>query len=69
MSDTTAKSVLEAAVSAGVHYIDTATYYGLGLSERRVGEGLRSHREIVVSTKVGRLLQPDRDRRFENRRR
>jgi len=59
MSDTTAQAVLEAAVSAGVHYVDTAPYYGFGLSERRVGDGLRGHGDVVISTKVGRLLQPD----------
>jgi len=59
LSDTTAQSVLKAAVSAGVHYVDTAPYYGFGLSERRVGDGLRGHRDIVVSTKVGRLLHPE----------
>jgi D-threo-aldose 1-dehydrogenase len=59
MSDATAQSILEAAVSAGVQYVDTAPFYGFGLSERRVGDGLRGERSCVISTKVGRLLQPD----------
>jgi D-threo-aldose 1-dehydrogenase len=59
ISDATAKAVLETAVSAGIHYIDTAPLYGFGLSERRVGDGLRGQRSRVISTKVGRLLQPD----------
>jgi D-threo-aldose 1-dehydrogenase len=59
MSDATAQAVLEAAVSAGIHYVDTAPFYGFGLSERRVGDGLRGQRSRVISTKVGRLLVPD----------
>jgi len=59
MSDATAQAILEAAVSAGIRYIDTAPFYGFGLSERRVGDGLRDERSCVISTKVGRLLEPD----------
>jgi D-threo-aldose 1-dehydrogenase len=45
---------------AGVRYYDTAPHYGIGLGERRLGEGLagRSRQEFVVSTKVGRVLVP-----------
>jgi len=59
MSSGSAQGILEAAVAAGVRYVDTAPYYGFGLSERRVGDGIRGHEHVVVSTKVGRLLQPD----------
>ncbi len=59
MSDATARAILDAAVSAGVEYVDTAPFYGFGLSERRVGDGLRGQRSCVISTKVGRLLRPD----------
>jgi D-threo-aldose 1-dehydrogenase len=47
-----------AATSAGISYIDTAPLYGFGLSERRVGDGVRDARHVVLSTKVGRLLRP-----------
>jgi D-threo-aldose 1-dehydrogenase len=59
MSDATARAILDAAVSSGIQYVDTAPFYGFGLSERRVGDGLRRERSIVISTKVGRLLEPD----------
>jgi D-threo-aldose 1-dehydrogenase len=59
MSDATAQAILHAATSAGVQYVDTAPFYGFGLSERRVGDGLRDRRSPVISTKVGRLLEPD----------
>ncbi|WP_345800878.1 aldo/keto reductase [Microbacterium sp. AZCO] len=49
---------IETAWDAGIRYFDTAPHYGVGLSERRLGEGLRGRPrdEYVFSTKVGRLL-------------
>ncbi len=60
VSDVDAFGALEAAWGAGVRYFDTAPHYGLGLSERRIGEFLagRPRDEFVVSTKVGRVLEP-----------
>jgi len=60
VSDDQATQTLDAAISAGLMYFDTAPYYGFGLSERRIGDGLRSRDcgDIIVSTKVGRLLCP-----------
>lgn len=55
-----AAAAVDAAWDEGVRYFDTAPHYGLGLSERRLGEALR-HRprdEYTVSTKAGRLLDP-----------
>jgi D-threo-aldose 1-dehydrogenase len=45
-------------LDGGIRYVDTAPYYGFGLSERRVGDLLRGRRDVVLSTKVGRLLVP-----------
>ncbi len=56
----TAHAVVERAWELGVRYFDTAPYYGSGLAERRLGAAVR-HRpreELVVSTKIGRLLRP-----------
>jgi D-threo-aldose 1-dehydrogenase len=43
-----------------VRYFDTAPHYGLGLSEQRLGAALasRSREGYVLSSKVGRLLEP-----------
>lgn len=43
----------------GIRYFDTAPHYGLGLSERRLGQALAGYPrdEYIVSTKVGRLLE------------
>ena len=54
-----ARSIVDAALSAGVNYVDTAPYYGHGLSERIVGDQLRG-RNYLLSTQVGRLLRPGR---------
>jgi D-threo-aldose 1-dehydrogenase len=60
VSDATAEAALQAAWDAGVRYFDTAPHYGLGLSERRLGKFLAGvpRDSYVVSTKVGRLLEP-----------
>jgi D-threo-aldose 1-dehydrogenase len=60
VADEAARATLEAALEQGITYIDTAPYYGFGLSERRVGEALRERDGFTLSTKVGRLLLPDR---------
>ena len=60
ISDEEAFGAVEAAWQTGVRYFDTAPHYGLGLSERRLGVALagRPRDEYVISTKVGRLLEP-----------
>jgi D-threo-aldose 1-dehydrogenase len=46
--------------ASGLRYFDTAPFYGLGLAEHRLGACLRTidRRELVLSSKVGRLLRP-----------
>jgi D-threo-aldose 1-dehydrogenase len=58
LADDTARATLAAAQAAGFGYYDTAPFYGFGLSERRLGDALRARKDIVLSTKVGRLLRP-----------
>ncbi|MEY4964655.1 MAG: hypothetical protein RL274_238 [Pseudomonadota bacterium] len=58
LPDETARATLAAARGAGFGYYDTAPFYGFGLSEIRLGEALQGHQDIVLSTKVGRLLNP-----------
>ncbi len=52
--------MVRAAWNAGVRYVDTAPFYGVGAAERRVGDAMRQHprNDWVLSTKVGRLLRP-----------
>ncbi|WP_242107166.1 aldo/keto reductase [Luteimonas aquatica] len=53
-----ALAAILAAYEAGVRYFDTAPYYGYGLSERRLGAGLRHvpRESLAISTKVGRRV-------------
>ncbi|MDF2462458.1 MAG: pyridoxal 4-dehydrogenase [Ramlibacter sp.] len=49
--------------AAGVNYFDVAPMYGLGLAEQRLGEFLQrvDRQSVVISTKVGRLLEHSPD--------
>jgi D-threo-aldose 1-dehydrogenase len=60
VTDDDARAAVDAAWDGGVRYFDTAPHYGLGLSERRLGAALRDRPrgDYVISTKVGRLLEP-----------
>jgi D-threo-aldose 1-dehydrogenase len=53
--------LVDAAWHAGVRYVDTAPFYGVGAAERATGDALRGQpRDAwVLSTKVGRLLRPN----------
>ena len=61
ISDQDAEEAVQVAWSGGIRYFDTAPHYGLGLSERRLGQVLKAfpRGEFVVSSKVGRLLVPN----------
>ena len=56
-----AEEIVAAAWGAGVRYVDTAPFYGVGQAERAVGDAMRERPrdEWVLSTKVGRLLRPN----------
>jgi D-threo-aldose 1-dehydrogenase len=60
VTDDDARATVDAAWDGGIRMFDTAPHYGLGLSERRLGDALRHRRreEYVISTKVGRVLRP-----------
>ena len=60
LSDAAAQATVDAAVAAGIGYFDTAPFYSHGLSEHRLGRGLRTvpRENVVLSSKVGRLLRP-----------
>jgi D-threo-aldose 1-dehydrogenase len=66
VSDEAAAATLQAAWDAGIRAFDTAPHYGVGLSERRIGDFLagRPRDGFVVSTKIGRRLVPADGARF-----
>jgi D-threo-aldose 1-dehydrogenase len=57
------EAMVTAAWDAGVRYVDTAPFYGVGAAEHRVGDATRERDRDswVLSTKVGRLLRPKTD--------
>lgn len=59
-TDEQARSAVDTAWDRGSRLFDTAPHYGLGHSERRLGELLadRPRDEYVLSTKAGRTLVP-----------
>ena len=59
--DATARATVTAALDAGICYCDAAPFYGFGRAEHMLGDAVRDRRhDVVVSTKVGRLLAPYR---------
>ena len=62
ISDATALGALQTAIDCGIGFYDTSPWYGVGLSEARIGLSL--HRvprsSFKMQTKVGRYLVPDR---------
>ena len=66
-TDEQCAAAVDTAWRSGVRYFDTAPHYGLGLSERRLGELLREYprAEYTLSTKAGRLLVPTPERAGE----
>lgn len=64
MSDKDATAVIAGALERGLRYLDTAPLYGHGLAEQRVRAAIAGipRDELVISTKVGRLLRENAPR-------
>ncbi len=62
-TETEAALMVQQSWGQGVRYFDTAPGYGNGLSEYRLGHAIRNYdrTELVLSTKVGRVLAPTLD--------
>src|SRR4051794_35648081 len=60
VDDRSAADALAAAWDGGIRYFDTAPHYGIGQAERLMGDALRRRPRdaFTLSTKVGRLLEP-----------
>jgi D-threo-aldose 1-dehydrogenase len=69
ISDEDAIATLRCASELHIEFLDTAPYYGFGLSESRIGDALRSGmKRPILSTKVGRVLEPASDVNIEEAR-
>jgi len=60
LTESDADATVAEAWDAGVRLFDTAPFYGHGLAEQRLGRalGARTRDEFVLSSKVGRVLEP-----------
>ncbi|MFA6317702.1 MAG: aldo/keto reductase [Elusimicrobiota bacterium] len=59
VDETTASSIIDAAIEAGVDLIDTADVYGLGASESMLGRLLvRRRNRVLLATKVCGEMRP-----------
>ncbi|WP_339067956.1 aldo/keto reductase [Teredinibacter turnerae] len=69
VSESDAQATILAAINAGLQFIDTAPFYGFGISEKRIGNALHlaGSLDIPIATKVGRILQPTADRLPQSR--
>jgi D-threo-aldose 1-dehydrogenase len=64
-----ARAAIEAAYDAGLRLFDTSPFYGIGLSEHRMGSVLQEKpaHDFVLSTKVGRYLVPEAPEKVDHR--
>ncbi len=64
VANSVADRAVARALDLGLTYFDTAPHYGFGLSESRLGRALVGREAAtIVSTKVGRLLEPLKEKR------
>ena len=64
LTDEQAIETISRSYADGIRFFDTAPLYGFGLAEQRVRAALagQPRDDLVISTKVGRLLRPDAPR-------
>ena len=60
LDEKTSIATIEQALASGVKVFNSSPHYGNGLAESRMGAGLRraKRNEILVSTKIGRIMDP-----------
>lgn len=55
-----AKTIIEAALDAGINHLDTADLYDFGINEELAGEIIQDfRRDIILTTKVGNHFNPN----------
>jgi aryl-alcohol dehydrogenase-like predicted oxidoreductase len=59
VDDSTSKKALLHAIMLGINFFDTADFYGLGHSEKLIGDILGNNPEVTIATKVGHRLNRD----------
>lgn len=57
--DKISTNAINAAIEAGINFFDTADIYGLGHSEKLIGDTVGNRKDIIVATKVGNVSRKD----------
>lgn len=57
VDDTTSENALRHAFDLGITFYDTADFYGLGHSEKLIGQVFGNRSDVVIATKVGQKQQ------------
>lgn len=57
--DAISKQALLAALDAGINFFDTADFYGLGHSEKLIGELFGNRKDVIIASKVGQKIGED----------
>lgn len=57
--DAVSKQAISAALNAGINFFDTADIYGLGHSEKIIGEMIGNDHRVIIATKVGNVARND----------
>jgi len=67
IDDAEALETVQRSYEKGIRFFDTAPLYGTGEAERRLGAALQGvpRDEVVIQTKVGRIVRPDRSIYFD----
>ncbi len=55
--DTVSVKAIHAALDAGINFFDTADIYGLGHSEKMIGDITGKRKDVVIATKVGNVAR------------
>ena len=57
VDDTVSVKAIHAALDAGINFFDTADIYGLGHSEKLIGDAIGKHKDVIIATKVGNVAR------------
>ena len=55
--DRLSKKAVHASLDQGINFFDTADIYGLGHSEKLLGEWIGSRKDIIIASKVGNVAR------------
>ena len=58
--DRLSKKAVHASLDQGINFFDTADIYGLGHSEKLLGEWIGDRKDIIIASKVGNVAQKEK---------